>query len=295
MKNLQNPDTPTVAALQLNSSDSVDEIIGTAECLIDLAAELGAADGGLLLLPENFSFMGRKEGDRLAVAECDGEGVVQAFLSEQAAKHSLWLVGGTMPLKLDNSDNRVAPASLVYGPNGERLCRYDKIHLFDVDVNSANGGESYRESDGFQAGTQPETVATGVGTVGLSVCYDLRFPELYRQLAADGANIFTMPAAFTAATGRAHWEVLLRARAIENLAFVMASGQTGQHASGRETWGNSMIVDPWGEIISRFYTADGNKLATPLSQQVGVAVANIDLSAQRQRRSEFPVLNHRHL
>lgn len=267
----------TVAAVQMCSGPDVAANLVTAGGLLAQAREAGAT---VAVLPENFSFMGLRDHDKRAVAERDGDpnGTVQRFLSQTARDLRLWIVGGTTPISPAPGE-RVAAACLVYDDHGERVGRYDKIHLFDVDLPGRD--ESYRESANIAPGSRPALVPTPAGLLGLSVCYDMRFPELYRQMAAAGAQWFTMPAAFTVPTGRAHWETLLRARAIENLSFVVAPGQWGLHANGRETYGDSLIVNYWGEVLGRL--PSGN----------GVVSAPLDLAAQAETRRNFPALTHR--
>jgi nitrilase len=233
----------------------------------------------LAVLPENFSFLGLRDTDKREVAEAEGSGPVQDFLSRTASKLKMWLVGGTTPIKADGGDGRVAAASLVYDASGNRVARYDKIHLFDVDI--PGKAEKYRESANVAPGSRTAVVDTPVGKVGLSVCYDIRFPELFRRLSAAGAQILTIPSAFTAPTGRAHWETLMCARAIENLCYVVAPAQSGFHPNGRETYGDSMIVDYWGRIVQR------------LPRGRGCIVAQVDLQRQQETRQNFPALQHR--
>jgi nitrilase len=248
-----------------------------ARALLEDAAARGAR---LAALPENFSFMGLKDADKRAVAEADGSGPAQDFLADIARRLKLWVVGGTVPLRVGaDSDGRVAAASLVYDPDGRRAARYDKIHLFDVDIPGRI--EAYRESRHVAPGAAAAVVDTPAGRLGLSVCYDVRFPELYRHLSAAGAQLLVVPSAFTAPTGRAHWETLLRARAIENLCYVLAPAQSGFHPGGRETYGDSMIVDYWGRILQR------------VPRGRGCAVAEVDLSRQAGVRESFPALAHR--
>ena len=263
------------AALQMNTVSDVHANLEQARVLLEEARAQGAA---LAVLPENFPFMGARKQDKLAVAEQQGSGLIQDFLSAAARRLSMWIVAGTVPLQVEG-EKRVAPASLVYDSQGKLVARYDKIHLYDVDV--PDRAESYRESATVAPGRQTIVVDTPVGRVGLGVCYDMRFPELFRRLSHEGAQIFTLPSAFTVPTGRAHWETLLRARAIENLCYVIAPGQSGFHADGRETYGDSMIVDYWGRVLAR------------LPRGSGVVVADIDLAAQARVREEFPALEHR--
>jgi nitrilase len=264
-----------VATLQMTSGPDVAANLGQARALLEDAAARGAR---LAALPENFSFMGLKDADKRTVAETDGSGPAQDFLAESARRLRLWIVGGTVPLAA-GPDGRVAAASLVYDSDGRRVARYDKIHLFDVDI--PGRAESYRESAHVAPGAGATVLDTPVGRLGLSVCYDVRFPELYRHLSARGAQILSVPSAFTSPTGRAHWETLLRARAIENLCYVIAPAQSGFHPSGRETYGDSMIVDFWGRVLQR------------LPRGRGCAVADLDLNLQAGVRESFPALVHR--
>jgi len=266
-----------VAAIQMTSSHLVAENLAEADALLREAKEAGAL---VACLPENFSFIGLKDADKLQVAEADGNGVVQAFLSDAARQLNMWILGGTIVIRTDDS-NRVANASLLFDAAGKRVARYDKIHLFDVTIPGRN--EQYRESTHVLPGREPVLADTPVGRLGLSVCYDMRFPELYRELVSQGAEWLAMPAAFTVPTGRAHWETLLRARAIENLCYVVAPAQTGTHTSGRETYGDSLIVDYWGQVLSR------------LAKGTGVITADIDLASQAESRSRFPALDNRQL
>jgi nitrilase len=264
-----------VAAIQMTSGPDVAGNLQQARGLLEEAATRGA---GLAALPENFAFMGLQDADKRGVAESDGRGPIQDFLASTAQRLRMAIVGGTIPLRA-GADGRVAAASLVYDPDGKRAARYDKIHLFDVDI--PGRAESYRESAHVAPGSEPAIVDTPVGRLGLSVCYDVRFPELFRALSANGAQLLTVPSAFTSPTGRAHWETLLRARAIENLCYVIAPAQSGFHASGRETYGDSMVVDYWGRILQR------------LPRGRGCVVADIDLERQAEARKSFPALDHR--
>ena len=265
-----------VAAIQMTSGHVVHDNLQSAGRLLREAKEAGA---DIACLPENFPFIGLKDADKLAVAETEGGGAAQDFLAESAARERLWIIGGTLPLRVPGHPTRTTNSCLVYDATGRRVARYDKIHLFDVDL--PGRAESYRESTHVERGTTPVVVDTPAGRVGLSVCYDVRFPELYRQLAAAGAEILTVPAAFTAPTGRAHWDTLLRARAIENMCYVVASAQTGLHANGRETYGDSLISDYWGRVLTR------------LPRGSGLVTADVDLKALRAAREGFPVLTHR--
>jgi predicted amidohydrolase len=264
-----------VATIQMNSGPDVTQNLGVAGSLLSEAAAGGAV---LAVLPENFAIMGAREAERLAVAEAPGAGPMQDALAELAQKLSMWIVAGTLPIR-GQSAGRVAPASVVFDANGRQVARYDKIHLFDVDIPDKK--EIYRESAAFEPGKEPILVETPAGMLGLSVCYDMRFPELYRQLSARGAQLLAVPAAFTVPTGLAHWEVLLRARAVENLCYVLAAAQWGMHANGRETYGDAMIVDYWGRVLGR--RAAG----------AGVVLAEIDSAAQASVREGFPALKHR--
>ncbi len=259
----------------MNSGPDVTHNLGVAGTLLAQAAAGGAV---LAVLPENFAIMGAREADRLAAAETPGTGPIQDAMAELAQKLSLWIVAGTLPIR-GRTANRVAPASVVFDANGRQVARYDKIHLFDVDLPEKK--EIYRESATFEPGKEPILVETPVGMLGLSVCYDMRFPELYRRLSARGAQLLAVPAAFTVPTGLAHWEVLLRARAVENLCYVVAAAQWGMHANGRETYGDAMIVDYWGRVLAR--RAAG----------AGVVLAEIDSAAQASVREGFPALKHR--
>src|ERR1700682_1020059 len=266
-----------VAAIQMTSSHIVADNLAAAGDLLREAKEAGA---DIACLPENFSFIGLRDADKLQVAESDGKGAVQSFLSDTARKLKMWILGGTIVLRGD-SDTRVASSSLLIDAAGKRVARYDKIHLFDVTIPGRD--EQYRESTHVTPGREPVIADTPVGKLGLSVCYDMRFPELYRELVSRGAEWLAMPAAFTVPTGRAHWETLLRARAIENLCYVVAPAQTGTHTSGRETYGDSLIVDYWGQVVSR------------LAKGAGVITAEIDLAKEAETRARFPALDNRQL
>jgi len=266
-----------VAAIQMTSSHDVAENLASAGALLREAKDAGAL---VACLPENFSFIGLKDADKLQVAEADGNGPVQAFLSDKARQLKMWILGGTIVIRTNDS-SRVANSSLLIDADGKRVARYDKIHLFDVTIPGRN--EQYRESNHVLPGRIPVIADTPVGKLGLSVCYDMRFPELYRELVSQGAEWLAMPAAFTVPTGRAHWETLLRARAIENLCYVVAPAQSGLHTSGRETYGDSLIVDYWGQVLSR------------LAKGAGVITADIDLASQAESRARFPALDNRQL
>ena len=264
-----------VAAVQMASGPNVNANLLEAARLIKQAVEAGAK---MVVLPENFAIMGMSEFDKVKIREADGSGPLQDFLSEQAARHGIWLVGGTIPLAAHDAD-RVNAACLVYDDKGKRVARYDKIHLFDVKITESN--ERYNESETIEPGNRIVVVDTPFGKLGLAVCYDLRFPGLFRRLSEEGVEIFAMPASFTAITGKAHWDTLVRARAIENMCYMVASAQGGYHANGRETYGHSMIVDPWGVVLDS------------LPRGSGVVVADIELNRLHDMRRSFPVLEHR--
>ena len=262
-----------IAALQTVATPSVERNLDTARRLIAQAAGDGA---GLVVLPEYFCFMGHHDRDKLALAETPGDGPIQAMLAEAARTHGVWVVGGTLPLRT-GQDDRAWNASCVYAPDGRLAARYDKIHLFRYD----NGRESYDEGRVLPAGSPPQAVDGDGLRLGLSVCYDLRFPELYRQMMTPPCDLIAVPAAFTYTTGEAHWEVLLRARAIENQCYVIAAAQGGQHENGRRTWGHSLIVDPWGEVVALVETGEG------------IAMAQLDKARIERVRTQLPALTHR--
>jgi nitrilase len=266
-----------VAAIQMTSGHVVTDNLAAAGKLLREAKEAGA---DIACLPENFSYIGLKDADKLGVAEADGVGPIQQFLSTTARELKLWILGGTTVIKGDTA-TRVANSSLLIDDHGKRVARYDKIHLFDVAIPGRD--EKYLESTHVTPGRKVVVADTPVGKLGLSVCYDMRFPELYRELVSQGAEWLAMPAAFTVPTGRAHWETLLRARAIENLCYVVAPAQTGTHTSGRETYGDSLIVDYWGQVLAR------------LPKGSGVITADIDLAKQAETRARFPALDNRRL
>ncbi len=266
-----------LAAVQMTSGADVAANLAAAGAGIDTAAAGGAT---VVLLPENFNFLGRRDADKRAVAEAYGDGPTQAFLAATARRHGIWIIAGTQPLRSAAADGRVTNSLLVYDASGACVARYDKIHLFDVDV-PGKPGETYRESAHVAPGREVVLVDTPAGRVGLSVCYDMRFPELYRRLSAGGAEILVMPAAFTVPTGRAHWETLLRARAVENLCYVAAAAQSGVHPNGRETYGDSLLIDFWGRVLTR------------LPRGTGVISAAIDRDALARVRAEFPALKNR--
>jgi len=264
------------AAIQMTSTPDVAANLSTAAKLIGKAAVDGAS---LVVLPENFAFMGHKDTDKLAHAEIDGSGPIQDFLSNIARQHRIWLIGGTIPIQA--SPGKVFASSLVFDDKGVRVGRYDKIHLFDVDV--PGGSESYRESATIDPGSAPLAIDTPFGKLGVTICYDVRFPELYRRLADAKVEIIVVPSAFTASTGAAHWRLLTCARAVENLAYVIAPNQGGLHPNGRQTFGHSLIADPWGSVLAE------------LELESGIALAKIDLNALHARRAAFPALQHRRI
>lgn len=265
-----------IAAIQTVSGTSVHGNLERAGVLLAQAAREGAE---LAALPEYFCLMGHRDSDKLALRETAGSGEVQDFLARSARELGLWIVGGTLPLAADSADH-VRNTSLVFSPAGEAVARYDKIHLFRYD----NGREQYDESRVIEAGAAPQSFVLPsrdghAWRIGLSVCYDLRFPELYREL---GADLLLVPSAFTHTTGEAHWELLLRARAVENLAYVAAPAQGGRHENGRRTWGHSMVVDPWGQVLAQ-QAEDGE----------GVVLAELDAGRLAAVRQQLPALRHR--
>ena len=266
-----------VAAIQMNSGADVSQNLDLAGTLLREAASDGCT---LAVLPENFALMPEQGRDKARHAENPGEGPIQAFLADTATELGLWIIAGSMPVVSPESE-RVYGASLAVDDDGRTRAIYRKIHLFDVDLPDRE--ESYRESHSMYPGDEPVTVMTPAGRIGVTICYDLRFPELFRTLVDEGASVFTVPAAFTAVTGKAHWHTLLRARAIENLAYVIAPGQFGRHPDDRETFGHSLIVDPWGQIIAE--QAEGNC----------VVAADIDPEEPAKLRERFPALANRRL
>jgi len=265
------------AAIQMNSQDDVLANLSNAADLLKRAADDGAA---LAVLPENFAGMGSDEAYRVGIAEQDGDGPIQDCLSAAASRNEMWIVGGTVPLRADDPQRPYA-ACLVYDDQGRRVARYDKIHLFDVAIPDAD--ESYRESAYTTPGGEPLVLATPWGGLGVAVCYDLRFPEMFRCHPGERIDFLALPAAFTFTTGQAHWEPLLRARAIENLCYVVAAAQTGVHPGGRRTWGHSMIVDPWGQKLD------------VLDNVVDSISSKVDPDYLSSIRENFPVLSHRRL
>ncbi len=265
------PKSALVAAIQMISTTRVEENLQAAGTLI---AEAVAQGADLVALPEYFPIMGRRDSDKIAAREIDGSGPIQDFLAETASKHGIWVVGGSMPLVASVPD-KVLNTCLVFNPQGARVARYDKIHLFGFQ----KGEERYNESATIEPGRQPVTFDTPFGRVGLSICYDLRFPELFRALGE--IDLLVLPAAFTEVTGRAHWEILLRARAIENQCYVLAIGQGGVHENRRETHGNSMLIDPWGDVIAR------------REKGAGVVIGELDHARIAEVRTSLPALTHR--
>ncbi len=267
-----------VAAIQMVSSTRLDDNLRAARALLEQAASEGAE---LAVLPEYFCVMGHKDTDKLALREAPGEGRIQQFLASTARALQMWIVGGTLPLATTVPE-RVRNTTLVFNPGGDCVARYDKIHLFAFD----NGHEQFHEGRVIEAGNTPVQfdLASRDGhrwRVGLSVCYDLRFPELYRAHASAGADLLLVPSAFTHTTGQAHWELLLRARAVENLAYVLAPAQGGVHENGRHTWGHSMLVDPWGTVLAQ------------QDQLAGVVSGMVDPQRLRDLRLQLPALSHR--
>jgi len=266
-----------VAAIQMTSGSNVQANLDEAAKLIEQAASQGAE---LIVLPENFSQMPMTDQERVGHAETPGEGRVQKFLATQAEKNNAWIVGGTLPIRSDDK-NRAYASSLLFDNQGNQVARYDKIHMFDVLIEESN--ETYHESATTVPGEEVVVVDTPFGRMGLSVCYDLRFPELYRTMIDQGMEICTLPAAFTAFTGQSHWEPLIRARAIENQCYIIAAAQGGYHVNNRQTYGHSMIVNPWGNILGSVGTGPG------------VVITEIEDEALQTTRKNFQVLNHRRL
>ena len=267
-----------LAAIQMVSTGQLSDNLQQAKGLLEQAAQAGAE---LAVLPEYFCLIGQRDSDKLAIQEAYGHGPMQDFLAETARRLNLWIVAGTLPLTAQEPD-RVFNSTLVYDPQGECVARYDKIHLFRFD----NGTEHYDESRVLQRGSMPTVFELPsrdghTWRVGLSICYDMRFPELYRHYAEQGVDLLLAPSAFTHTTGQAHWEVLLRARAIENLAFVAAAAQGGEHPSGRRTWGQSLVIDPWGEVLAQ------------QAQGPGVVLAHCDAQRLQHVRRQLPSLQHR--
>jgi predicted amidohydrolase len=280
--------TKRIAAVQMVSGADVSANLASAARLIAEAAQRGAS---LVVLPENFAVLDGGPQAQFAERQGDFTGLLQRFVSEQAQAHDIYIIAGTMPLITRPAvgdkepevlvDGRVRPASLVFDPQGQITARYDKMHLFDVEISDKQA--RYAESDSFEAGDKVVAVDTAVARVGLTICYDLRFPELYRRLFNERVELITVPAAFTRVTGEAHWEVLLRARAIENQCYIIGAGQGGVHNEKRETFGHSMIVDPWGRVLD------------VLAGGEGTVVADIELDQLHELRRKMPVFSHRRL
>ena len=263
-----------IAAIQMCSSADVDENLATTSQLI---AEASAKGSKLVVLPEMFAIMGVTNFDKVAVQEEFGKGKIQDFLSEQAKRHQIWIVGGTIPMK-SSTPNKVRAACLVYDDHGHYVARYDKAHLFDAIISPT---ECYLESETTEAGNDTIVIQTPFGKLGLAVCYDLRFSELFLNLFKQGAEIIAIPTAFTENTGIPHWHVLMRGRALETFSYIAGSCQFGTHANNRQTYGHAMIVDPWGEII--------DEVTTPTT---GIAYCDIDLDYLREKRKCIPVAEH---
>jgi len=266
-----------VAAIQMASGPNVSANLLEVEKIVSDAVEAGAE---LIVLPENFAFMGKSDQEILKFREEPGNGPLQTFLSQLAASKGIWVVGGTVPLMADDP-NKIRSSCLMFNAKGEQVARYDKIHLFDVHLLETD--ERYSESETIEPGNETVVVDSPFGRIGLAICYDLRFPEQFRNLLDDGMEIAILPAAFTAHTGRAHWQPLIQTRAIENLSYMIAAAQGGYHISGRETYGHSMVVDPWGTIQNTI--TRGN----------GYAMGEIDLALLQNTRRAFPALEHRQI
>ncbi len=265
------------AAIQMTSGPNIQANLDEAAKLIGQAASQGAE---LIVLPENFSQMPLSEKERVANAEAMGEGLVQNFLATQSARHNAWIVGGTIPIKSEEQ-GKAYSSSLVYNDKGEMVARYDKIHMFDVLIEEKN--ETYNESETTVAGEEIVVIDSPFGRIGLSVCYDLRFPELFRTMVDQGMEVCVIPSAFTAFTGQSHWEPLIRARAIENQCFVIAAAQGGYHVNNRQTYGHSMIVNPWGNVLGSVGTGPG------------VVITELERNVLETTRRNFQVLKHRRL
>jgi nitrilase len=264
-----------IAAVQMISGPDVAPNLATAARLI---ADAAAAGAQLVTLPEYFPLIGATDADRLAAREVDGNGPIQDFLALTARQHGLWLIGGSIPLMADNPA-KLRNSCLVFDPQGKRVARYDKIHLFGF----KKGEEAYDEAATIERGDQVVAFDSPFGRIGIAICYDLRFPELFRSMAQlpNAVDLLVLPAAFTETTGRAHWELLLRARAVENQCYVLAAAQGGQHPNGRMTHGNSMVIDPWGEVLAR------------MDKGEGVVLAELDRQRLVDTRSSLPALKHR--
>ena len=265
----------SIACIQLCSTDNVQKNLTTVERLVADSVAQGAR---LVVLPENFAFMGHSMEHQLEHAEEYGGGHIQEAMTELARRHKVWIVAGTMPIR---TGDKVFASCMVYNDLGEVVACYNKMHLFDVDLPGQK--ESYRESSVFEAGDKVVVLDSPVGRLGLSVCYDMRFPELFREQLEQGVEILVVSAAFTQKTGKAHWHTLLRSRAIENLCYVVAAAQTGTHVSGRQTYGHSLLYSPWGELLAEQPEGEG------------CAIARLDLQKQASIRQQFPVLQHRRM
>jgi predicted amidohydrolase len=280
-----------VAAVQMTSTRDVQANLREAGRLVAEAARQGAK---LVVLPENFSFLGATDADRVAAIERFGDGPAQQFLAETAEQQGLWIVGGTIPIRdagsnaggramrgaIADSDERASSRSLLVGPDGRVAAHYDKIHLFDVDI-PGRTAERYMESASTLAGTRVVAATTPLARIGMTVCYDIRFPALFHRLSVLGTDIVVVPAAFTVPTGEVHWLPLLQARAIESLVYVVAAGQCGEHAGGRKTYGHSLILGPWGELLAE------------LPAGPGIACADLDMIRLAELRQRFPAVQHR--
>ncbi len=264
-----------VAAIQMTSGQDVQTNLAQASPLIAQAVDKGAE---LIILPEMFGIMCMDQSEKLVHRESLGNGPIQDFLQSQAQQHKVWILGGTLPLRIHQNEEQVYAASLVYNGQGEQVARYNKIHLFDVFIEES--GEKYQESEVTQHGDKLCYVDTPCGRLGLAVCYDLRFPELFRALAKQGAEIIAVPSAFTVPTGNAHWQLLMRARAVENLCYMVGACQGGVHPTGRATYGHSLMVEPWGEVLQE------------LDDKPGLIVQDLDLEQLHKLRREFPALDH---
>jgi predicted amidohydrolase len=265
-----------VAAVQMTSTRDVAANLREAGRLVADAASQGAK---LVVLPENFSFLGATDADRVAAIEPFGDGRAQRFLCETAETHGVWLVGGTIPIR-EGGAERASSRSLLVGPDGRVAAHYDKIHLFDVDI-PGRAAERYSESATTRAGTRVVAAQTPLARIGMTVCYDIRFPALFHRLSVLGTDIVVVPAAFTVPTGEVHWLPLLQARAIESLVYVVAAGQWGEHAGGRKTYGHSLILGPWGQLLAE------------LPAGPGVVCADVDMIALADLRQRFPTVTHR--
>jgi nitrilase len=264
-----------VSAVQMTSTRDVQANLAAAGRLVEEAAALGAK---LVVLPENFSFLGATDADRIVAIERPQDGPAQQFLASTAQRHGLWIVGGTIPIR--DSGPRASSRSLLVAPDGRVVAHYDKIHLFDVDIPD-RPTERYSESATTLAGTRVVTAPTAIGRVGMTVCYDIRFPALFHRLSVLGTDVLAVPAAFTVPTGEVHWRPLLQARAIESLVYVVAAGQWGEHDGGRKTYGHSMVIGPWGEVLAE------------LPAGAGVVCADLDMDRLAELRQRFPTVKHR--